>query len=873
MTGQTERILKNTSTLLLEATPATTGGVLSSKTTRNRGTGDEILTFDGSDPANLSYVVKSAAGRQATVFVDKLGRTTKLAVPGLADGVFDYDSAGRPWHATHADRIAELSYRATSGVVGNGYLSAIDDPNGKSSSFERDAFGRVKSFTDPQFLKTKFWYDDAGNLTFLQSPKSTAASTNILHSLTSNKMNGLATYTPPIVPLLLPTPSDVQTSTSFDSDQALSAVNRPGGVGLTFEHDTISGKLSKVHGPSGDTSVEYYPKAPCPLGCSPGAVHTLTSPNGQSLTFAYDGPLVKSVAFAGIAGATVAHEYDTNFRASAQNVTAGTRSSKLSYGYDVDNLLTCVSVGTCNALDTGALRITRGTLNPLLSATSLEKVSDSYTFSEFGELRGYSATFKDSATVTTLVSISYDDPLTVRRDSLGRVLKQVETIEGVQHTMGFSYYDAGWLHTVERDGVQTAEYTYDDNGNRLTQTAGDVPATYDDQDRLVSSGSSTFEYTPNGELKKRKTGSSETTYAYDEYGSLQKVTLPSGNEVKYASDAYGRRVQRQLGSQSTRWVYSGTRIVAELDSTGALVSRFIYGSRANIPDAMIKYSATSPKTYRILADQSGSPRLVINVNDQTDRPYHAAYDEFGVVSGSGLNFIPFGFAGGLYDQDTGLVRFGARDYDPSIGRWLSKDPSLFRGGINLYAYSYNDPVNYIDVDGKHPAVIIVAAFLYVFLADNQHEANKAAVFQASAPFLGAVMGKLLAPVFRALSEALSSIAGRAACGGAAEETVSVFHGSISNGANILEHGLDAARAPTFVSRDVAAAQNALTSHPDAIPGLGTIIESRIPASQFQSVLAPLERPYSGFFPYGLQSTEITLRTGEQIQLFNSFIVR
>ncbi|MDX2053370.1 MAG: RHS repeat-associated core domain-containing protein [Polyangiaceae bacterium] len=60
---------------------------------------------------------------------------------------------------------------------------------------------------------------------------------------------------------------------------------------------------------------------------------------------------------------------------------------------------------------------------------------------------------------------------------------------------------------------------------------------------------------------------------------------------------------------------------------------------------------------------------------------------------------------------------------------------------------------------------------------------------------------------------------------AAEETVSVFHGSIKNGPAILENGLDAARAPTFVSRDLAAAQNAITNHPDAVPGLGTIIES------------------------------------------------
>jgi hypothetical protein len=110
-------------------------------------------------------------------------------------------------------------------------------------------------------------------------------------------------------------------------------------------------------------------------------------------------------------------------------------------------------------------------------------------------------------------------------------------------------------------------------------------------------------------------------------------------------------------------------------------------------------------------------------------------------------------------------------------------------------------------------------------------------------------------------------------GRGADETVSVFHGSIKDGAQILERGLDPARAPTFVSRDVAAAQDALLNHPDAVPGLGKIIESRIPASQFDRLFAPLERPYDGFFPYPLKSTEITLRTGEQIDLFNQYIVR
>ncbi len=64
-------------------------------------------------------------------------------------------------------------------------------------------------------------------------------------------------------------------------------------------------------------------------------------------------------------------------------------------------------------------------------------------------------------------------------------------------------------------------------------------------------------------------------------------------------------------------------------------------------------------------------------------------------------FQAFGFAGGIYDQDTKLVKFGARDYAGSTGRWLSKDPILFNGGdTNLYGYVLNDPVNFVDPSGE-----------------------------------------------------------------------------------------------------------------------------------------------------------------------------
>jgi RHS repeat-associated protein len=82
-------------------------------------------------------------------------------------------------------------------------------------------------------------------------------------------------------------------------------------------------------------------------------------------------------------------------------------------------------------------------------------------------------------------------------------------------------------------------------------------------------------------------------------------------------------------------------------------------------------------------------------------------DEFGrVTSDTNPGFQPFGFAGGLYDPDTGLVRFGVRDYDAFTGRWTARDPILFGGGdTNLYDYVGNDPVNFIDPWGlmKLPA--------------------------------------------------------------------------------------------------------------------------------------------------------------------------
>lgn len=124
--------------------------------------------------------------------------------------------------------------------------------------------------------------------------------------------------------------------------------------------------------------------------------------------------------------------------------------------------------------------------------------------------------------------------------------------------------------------------------------------------------------------------------------------------------------------------------------------RFEYADR-RMPVAMTKGGAR----YYLAFDQVGTLRVVTDSTGAAVK--RIDYDSFGnVVGDTNPAFaVPFGFAGGLHDRDTGLVRFGYRDYDPETGRWTAKDPILFAGGdVDLYGYCLNDPVNLIDPDGE-----------------------------------------------------------------------------------------------------------------------------------------------------------------------------
>jgi RHS repeat-associated protein len=183
-------------------------------------------------------------------------------------------------------------------------------------------------------------------------------------------------------------------------------------------------------------------------------------------------------------------------------------------------------------------------------------------------------------------------------------------------------------------------------------------------------------------------------------GNLLSVSNSENNSlVEYTADGLNRRLTKKVnGEFKYALLYQDAlRPVAMLDQWNTVRATFVYGTLSNSPDLMILDGVT----YRFIHDHLGSPLFVVNTSTG-EIAQAMKYDSWGkVLLDTSPGFQPFGYAGGLYDSETGLVRFGARDYDPSIGRWLNKDPIRLDGGWNLYAYVNNNPVNFIDPTGLY----------------------------------------------------------------------------------------------------------------------------------------------------------------------------
>ncbi len=630
-----------------------------------------------------TWTYASPLGRRQFFTINNFGQTTNAQVNGLTGVDLAYDPQGRLSKQTLGTRQAVRKYTQSGPAAG--YLQTATDPLLHSTYFANDPLGRVLSAQTPDSATTAFEWDANSNLTSVTPPGRPP------HLMDYSPVGLLSEYTPPVLASI----ADGRTVNEYNIARDIERSTSPDGLVTTYAYDS-AGRLNDIQTPAGAFHHDYFPATPC-TGCTPGRLRQITSPDEVALSLTYDGPLLTGSTWSGPANGGVAYAYNADFKVKTETVAAANGSSVVEFGYNADKQLTCASPTSCSAPGADALRLNYDFTTGLPSGTSVGTTTEPVTYTSLGELETQSG-IVGSANV---FGETYDSDA-AHRDALGRVKRKRELVNGNTTTWDYTYDLANRLQAVSLNGAPYESYTYDDNGNRLTVANGgaSTSATYDAQDRLLTYGPWSYSYTANGELltKSNATTGEFWSYKYDTFGNLKRVTLPTGDVIEYLIDGQNRRVAKlKNGVPSKQWLYADRlRPVAELDGAGNLLARFVWASGSAAPDLVV----ASGKTYRLFRDQLGSPRTLVDASSGATAGV-MRHDAWGVVLEDSLSsLVPFGFAGGLYDPDTGLVRFGARDYDPQIGRWVSKDPIRFGGHqANLYVYVGNDPVNRIDPSG------------------------------------------------------------------------------------------------------------------------------------------------------------------------------
>jgi len=621
---------------------------------------DMPSTIEHNVPAH-QYTVKSPENR-AVIYSYEAGTllTTGIALPGLNEVTYEYF----PEESIHRGKLklVRSGTRETKYTYyDNGLLKAIEDPEQKLTEFEAyDQVGRVTRVRRPDTTSVKFDYDSNGNMTVLTNPSEKS------HGFGYNKVNLRGNYTTPLIRGY---------SYKYDKDRRIKSKTFPSLREIYYDYkDPDTGdnsKLMRILTPEGNIGFTYR------CGSQVGTI----SKGTELITYDYDGKLLKSEVYEGLLNESILYRYDSDGDFDLDGLTYAGVTEELEY--DSDRLLT----------GSGDFTINRRVDNGLPDVVAGGTLTLDRTFNGYGETESETFTVNGRGIATWGV---------VNRDNNGRITEKTETVNSEINTYVYGYDDNGRLEIVTKNGVLTEEYNYNDDPpygtcTKVTNTLqgiSNASLRYDDEDRMYQFGDTFYNYDEDGFLASRVNGNDETLYDYSSRGELLGVSLSEGIRIDYLHDPLGRRIAKKVnGTIVEKYLWQGiTRLLGVYDGADNLLMRFEYAD-SRMPVAMTKGGLR----YYLVYDQVGSLRAVSDANGNVVKSIE--YDSFGkIYHDSDETFrVPFGFAGGLHDQDTGLVRFGYRDYDPEIRRWTAKDPILFAGGdTDLYGYVLNDPINFVD---------------------------------------------------------------------------------------------------------------------------------------------------------------------------------
>lgn len=629
----------------------------------------------GTDLAQ-TITYERGAGGQITAQIDPLGRRTE----------YSYDGSGRKTQikvmaGTTEARTTTLGYNADGDLASItdplnhktsfGYtsrcLTSVTNPLGKVTKATCNAAGQRLTLTDALNHTTNFiWTGE--DLTQISDPLGRnvhfrydvlgrmIAAQDVQGNLTRMEYDGLGRAVKSVDPL----GNTVQTG--FDANGNLAAILLPHGNGVTYTYDERDRRVTRTDA-LGQVERWTYDKM--------DRVKTYTDRRNRVTTYTYDTlGRPATTTYPGMGG-TLTASYDAGNRMVA---LADSLSATLSWGYDnFDQVVAANSPqGTVTYGYDAAGRRTK-----MQAATQAEVV--------YGYDNG------DRLTAITQgsekVSFAYDNANRLTTQTLPNQVQTVYTYNNADQVTGMAWGKAG------QAALGSLGYGYNTVGQLVAQTGTHAPQTlpaassgnsFDDNNRQTTASNVALNYDDNGNLL----SDGSRSYVWDDRDRLKEIQQGGTTIASFSYDALGRRTARTEGGTSTQYLYDGLDTVQE--TQGTTVNPILTGLGI---DQRYARNDTGGRTY-FLTDQLGSTRLLTNAAGSAVQRYE--YDPYGTTTQSSTAYTnPYQYTGREKDLN-GLYYYRARYYRPQWGRFISEDPIRLAGGVNVYAYVSNAPLNFVD---------------------------------------------------------------------------------------------------------------------------------------------------------------------------------
>jgi RHS repeat-associated protein len=655
---------------------------------------------------------------------------------------YDHDGFGNLIRMTdnQRNRVTNIA------IYPNGLISSIMDFENKTTNFSYDTNGMLAEITTYDNKKYQFVSDQMGRLMQMTDYKGNTTSITYEYGRIKRIDYPFGHYEEIVYTdngYMKTVVNDGKTSTNYyNTKDRLIKINLPDNSNIGFEYD-INGNMVKINDRGGKSvglaycnddkvsGVDHYGASSNAFEYdSIGRLSKVTEKNGTVHTYSYDAldrlTGFDDSSFIYNARQRLSSVYNTqsayNFQYDVYDRLTHAieqNGNDTAFGYNDDDTLAKYAAFGIGGFEVEFDRNEKklitgvkvdGNYSAQLEYDGDDKVVKTTLGNGLQEEYGYDNNF--DLLITSKISGLND--YTVEYDKDLRVVS--ETIDGSKKV--YSYNSTGEIVNVSKtNSVYMFEtYGYNLDGNRTkkaTDNSSYISYSYNDKNQLISqslinklnifnTNKTSYAYDANGNLKTKiiTTNSflflkkTETyDYFYDKYNRLINVKKNGVDIQTNVYDALGYRIKKITQTGEINYLFGG---MVETDGNGNVIAQY----QAN--RVIIK-----GKTYYPVRDVRGSVIKLLDENKNAVKTY--SLDTYG-KTGSDLINIPdaigfrYLFCGCEYDAETGLYKMGTRYYDPDIGRFITPDPIGYVGGLNIYAYCHNDPVNFIDptgLDGFH----------------------------------------------------------------------------------------------------------------------------------------------------------------------------